>query len=202
MKNILMVMFAGFMTVVVTGCGSKVVNVVDKKHQLSHVCIEDNPKVKVDDFVPVVENVFNEWGISTEVYSKGAMPNYCITNMTYTALKSWDMSPYLSLAEVKLYKNKKQIGYAKYKLSGGSMSLDMSKWGSTESKMKPVLEELLSQYDKKEMAPPPKTIEKTESTNTNTSIDEKFKKLKKLHENGLITDEEYNAKRKELLDNY
>lgn len=91
------------------------------------------------------------------------------------------------------------IGYVEYKLNGGSMSLDMSKWASTESKMRPILEELLSKQDKKKMLPYTK---KTKVVNKISNSDEKFKKLKKLYSDGLITNKEYENKRKKLLENY
>ena len=187
-------------TLILSGCGSKVVNIVQKKDVLTHVCIENNPSVKVTDFLPVIEKVFNEWGISTETYNESKKPNYCSVNMTYTAKKSWDVTPYLSYASASLYKNSHRIGYVEYKLNGGSMSLDMSKWAKTESKMRPILEELLSQQDKKKMIPHPKNI--TKAANKTSNLDEKFKRLKTLHSDGLITDEEYNNKRKQLLKNY
>lgn len=92
-----------------SGCSSKLVNVVRKQDVLSHVCIENNPSVKVADFVPVIEKVFHEWGISTEIYDNSVKPNYCSVNMTYTARRSWDMILYLSYAFVSLYKNKHRI---------------------------------------------------------------------------------------------
>ena len=45
-----------------------------------------------------------------------------------------------------------------------------------------------------------KETTKTKTTNSNSSIKEKLKELKSLFEDGLITQEEYDAKRKEILD--
>ena len=194
MKKILSSTALFFMLVLSSGCSTKVVNVVDNIHTLSHVCIQNNPKVIVTEFVPVIENVFNDWGISTEVYNGNTLPNDCLVDMKYTALRSWDITPYLSHAEITLYKERQKIGYAEYHLTGGG-GFDLSKWASVESKMKPIIEELLASQSKKTMAPSPKaTIQKVE---VKDNVNEKFTKLKKLYEDALITDAEYDKKRKE-----
>ena len=74
--------------------------------KVSHVCIEENPKVIVHDFLPVVQKGFKRHGITTEVYEK-TMPNYCQYNLTYTALKTWDLAMYMHHAELWLYRGKK-----------------------------------------------------------------------------------------------
>jgi len=126
------------------GCSAIDVKQVDSSHNIDHVCIEDNPKVIVADFVSTVEDVFHDHGITTEVYS-GNMPDNCAFKLTYTALRSWDFSPYLSHAELRLFKGRERIGYAEYHLKGkGGFALN--KWASVESKMTPVVNQLLAQY--------------------------------------------------------
>lgn len=65
--------------------------------------------------------------------------------MTYTALRSWDFTPYLSHAELRMFKGDERVAYAEYHLTGKG-GFDFSKWDSVRSKMTPVVEELLSQY--------------------------------------------------------
>jgi len=128
-----------------TGCTAIDVKQVDSSHNIDHVCIEDNPKVIVGDFASTVEDVFHGHGITTEVYS-GEMPGNCVFKLTYTALRSWDFSPYLSHAELRLFKGRERIGYAEYHLKGkGGFALN--KWASVESKMTPVVNQLLAQYN-------------------------------------------------------
>ncbi len=145
MKNIIYGVLSLIFIFNLSGCSTKIVEPIDKKYELSHVCIEDNPKVIVTDFIPVVEDTFQSHGISTEVYYRNSIPADCSITMTYTALRRWDLSPYLSHAELRLYKKKKKIGYAEYHLTGGG-GLDLSKWASVKSKMTPVIEDLLRQY--------------------------------------------------------
>lgn len=130
--------------VVLAGCTAVEIKPVDAVYNLDHVCIEENPKVIVEDFVTTVEDAFNDHGISTEMYS-GNLPGHCSYKLTYTALRSWDITPYLSHAELRLYKGPQRIGYAEYHLKGGG-GLALNKWDSVKDKMTPVVNQLLAQY--------------------------------------------------------
>lgn len=129
--------------VLLSACTAVDVKEVDSSHKIDHVCIENNPKVIVADFVSTVEDVFQSHGITTEIYS-GIIPTHCVFNLTYTALQSWDFSTYLSHAELRLFKGRERIGYAEYHLKGkGGFALN--KWASVKSKMTPVVNQLLAQ---------------------------------------------------------
>jgi hypothetical protein len=131
---------------VLTICGCTAVRVqpIDSAANLQHVCIQENHRVKVYDFVTVLRDGFDRHGISTEVFS-GSTPDKCEYILTYTALQSWDFSPYLSHAEIRLEKSGRKIAYAEYHLSGkGGFSL--MKWQGTKAKMDPVIDELLKAY--------------------------------------------------------
>lgn len=62
-------------------------------------------------------------------------------NPTYTALRSWDFKPYLSHAELRLWHDGTQIGFAEYHLNGGG-GFDLGKWRGTNAKMDPVIDKL------------------------------------------------------------
>jgi hypothetical protein len=125
-----------------TACTSITVRPLDRALTIRHACIQDNPKVLISDFVPVLRDGFDRHGITTEVYS-GTKPTDCDYVLTYTALRSWDFAPYLSHAELRLFeKDGRQIAYAEYHLIGkGGFSL--MKWQGTKAKMDPVIDELL-----------------------------------------------------------
>jgi hypothetical protein len=83
------------------GCTSVEVRSVDAGlHSIDHVCIKENPRVNVADFGYIMEDIFSEHGISSEVFD-GTPPNDCEYVVTYTARRSWNVVPYLSYAEVK-----------------------------------------------------------------------------------------------------
>ena len=130
--------------IMVGGCTAINVRAVDPSIRLMHVCIQENPKVEVSDFIQVIRNGFHRHGIETEVFS-GSKPDGCEYVLTYTALRSWDLTPYLSEAELWLQKEGRQVAYAEYRLRGkGGFSL--MKFQGTKAKMDPVIDELLKAY--------------------------------------------------------
>ena len=136
--------FIPILAICLVGCTTINVKEVDaKKHPISTICILKNPKVLVDDFLPVVEKGFNRHGIAVELHS-GTNSKCCEYSLRYTARRSWDFVPFLSLAKLELKQHKKIIGTAQYKVSRW---LGGSKWMGTESKMNPVIDELLSGFE-------------------------------------------------------
>ncbi|EHR7166357.1 hypothetical protein KUK86_004525 [Vibrio parahaemolyticus] len=129
---------------IVSGCTSITVEPVSNEYSLEHVCIQNNPKVIVDEFVGVVEDRFQYHGITTELVD--FVPDSCDYKLTYTALRSWDFVPYLSHAELRLYKNHKKIAYGEYHLDGKG-GLDMSKFDSVKEKMTPVIDQMLGKEE-------------------------------------------------------
>ncbi len=125
----------------VTGCTSVDVQPIANTYQPEKICIEENPKVIVDDFLSVVRNRIEYHGIATEVYEQ-EIPTGCEYTMTYTAFKTWDVTTYMHHAELRLEKNGQRIGYAEYHLNGKG-GLALTKWQSTKTKMDPVVDELL-----------------------------------------------------------
>lgn len=129
------------LTVFTAGCTAVTVQPVANLAEILHVCIQENPKVMVSDFVPVLEDSFKQYGISTERVS--SIPPHCEYVLTYSARRSWDITPYLSQAELTLLKDKRPVASANYHLRGKG-GLALNKWASTDSKIRPVVDELLT----------------------------------------------------------
>ncbi len=127
-----------------SACTSINVRPLDAAAYMQHVCIEDNPKVIVEDFVSVVRDGFTRHGISSEVYS-GAKPANCEYTLTYSALRSWDGVPYLSKAELRLQRTGREVAAAEYRLKGGG-GFALTKYQGVKTKMDPVIDELLKNY--------------------------------------------------------
>ncbi|MEN8169162.1 MAG: Sbal_3080 family lipoprotein [Pseudomonadota bacterium] len=194
MKNYFLLFFA----IVVAGCTNIKVQEADPSLQLSHVCIENNSKVIVGDFLPVVRKGFIRHGITTEVY-KEKKPNHCKYHLTYTALKTWDVGTYMHHAELQLYQGINPIAYAEYHLAGKG-GLALNKWASVESKMGPVIDKLLINYTPEIVDSYRKPVNKNASpTPSNKSTAQKLRELKKLFDEGLITAQEYSAEKKKVL---
>jgi hypothetical protein len=131
-------------------CTSVRVRPVDAAANMKHVCIAENPKVIVPEFLATVRAGFDRHGISTEVYA-GDVPASCEFVLTYTALRSWDMAPYLSHAELKLESEGREVAAAEYHLNAkGGFSL--MKWQSVKTKMDPVIDQLLAGYQREATA--------------------------------------------------
>ena len=123
------------------GCTSIQVQPLDSTTALSHICIQDNPAVLVADFVAVIRARLTYHDITTEVFS-GATPAGCSYVLTYTALRSWDLAPYLSHAEVYLSSNGQQVAKGIFHLRGkGGYAL--TKFNGTKKKMDPVVDQLI-----------------------------------------------------------
>ena len=129
-------------TLALAACTSIQVRPLDAMADLKQVCIVENPKVEVGDFVDVLRDGFDRHGIATTVMSSDAARG-CDTTLTYTALRTWDFAPYLSHAELRLWRDGRQIASATYHLNGGG-GLSLAKWEGTKTKMDPVMDQLLA----------------------------------------------------------
>ena len=128
----------------VSACTSVQVNAVAEQqvNAMQQICIVNNPKVLVTDFVPVVQQRLQHHGIVSRVV-EGSEASACAYQLHYSAKRSWDFTPYMSWAELKLYQNAVLIANAEYKLVGKG-GLSLTKWQSVETKMTPVIDQLFA----------------------------------------------------------
>ena len=125
----------------VAGCTAIAVRPVEQAPEMTHVCIHENVRVQVTDFLPVLQEGLSRHGFSSETFV-GRKPPHCEFTMTYTARRSWDMAPYLSQAEIWIWRDRAEIGHAEYRLRGKG-GYSMYKWQGTKVKMDPVIDQLL-----------------------------------------------------------
>ena len=127
-----------------SACTSVKVKPVDSSMGMKHVCIQVNPAVRVSDFIDVMQDGFRRHGIATDVYN-GDVPASCHYITTYTALRSWDFKPYLSVADIRITEHGQLVASANYHLRGkGGMSL--MKWKGTKAKIDPLMDQLLAGF--------------------------------------------------------
>ena len=107
----------GIVLMLIGACTSVSVKPLNPTLGVSHVCIKENSKVAVSDFVNVIRDGFDRHGITTQVF-EGPTPSGCDYILTYTALRSWDFAPYLSHAELRIERNYRQVAFAEYHLNG------------------------------------------------------------------------------------
>ena len=177
-----------------TACTSITVQPVDPALNVQHVCIQENTAVIIDDFVEYLQDDFARYGITTEVIGN-QRPRHCEYVLSYTARRSWDMTPYMSTADLTLTRNGQRIANANYYLKGkGGFAL--SKYASTESKLDNVVDQLLANYDENPVeAVEPETSDSVFSAN----VEAELAQLNALRERGVITDAQYEDEKEQLL---
>ncbi|MGN0927180.1 Sbal_3080 family lipoprotein [Ectopseudomonas mendocina] len=155
------------------GCTST--QVTPLQSAADQMCIEENPKVQVSDFVAVLQEGFARHGIETQLYAKIPRER-CPYVVTYTARRSWDMAPYLSTAEITILGPRRQtLAKANYHLRGKG-GLSLMKWQGTRSKIDPVIDELLANAQLSATGPTETRHENTPAIRSK-SLDEQIREL-------------------------
>ena len=130
----------------ICGCYTsvKVQRVEASKYPIKLIYIKQNPQAEavVEDFVRVIEVAFQRHGIETKIVT-GEPPSDAEYVLTYATQCSWDFTPYLKHADLYLKHGTKLVGDASYHHRGG---FGLNKWASTETKMTPVVDELLAGF--------------------------------------------------------
>jgi len=146
-KGLLATMFA-LLSLAVVGCNSYDVRPMKYDPMLKTVTVVQNPRVRVTDFLNVMEDEFCARGIGVKVENEGYVAKNGEYVVTYDAHRSWDISPYLSEASVRVKKDNHVVGSGHYRHTGGGMSLSLWKWEGTRKKMAPLYEKLLREWDR------------------------------------------------------
>ena len=148
MKKIITASMAFLAMLILTGCTSKVVDTkpLDKKvyiksldttiYHIDEICIQQNNKVIVKDFLPYVRNELKKHEINSKVYNDD-ISNNCLYSLDYSADESWDIVMYFKSAEMKI---RTVIASVRFKTEDGPF---FSKYSSMEEKFTPILDELL-----------------------------------------------------------
>jgi hypothetical protein len=107
--------------------------------KISSICLERSDDIFMDDYHGIIEKnlaTLNVPSKSVELKEESG----CDHVMRYKANWRWDMAMYLTYANFSVFKGQERIGYAEYNAAGGGFRPD--KWGTTESKITPILKEL------------------------------------------------------------
>lgn len=172
MPNALPAVSLAALLLALSACTS--VDVTPLQNKPSSLCIEENPKVMVRDFVPVLQEGFSRHGIATQLYAQIPRAE-CPYMLTYTARRTWDMTPYLSSAQLTILGPRRQVmAKANYHLRGKG-GLSLMKWQGTKSKMDPVIDALLSAA--KMIDEPAASASVAAPTANSTSLDQRIRDL-------------------------
>jgi hypothetical protein len=134
-----------------TGCSIQTaVQPISYSTPISEICILENPKVIVSDVLPVIQENISKHGLRSNLYHE--IPKSCTHVLEYVAYQRWDMTTFMSEANIKLYQENKLIGSVDYKTPTGLFGaggINPAKWESTKSKLDPLLDELFKNYSSK-----------------------------------------------------
>ncbi len=107
--------------------------------EITSVCIERNDAVLMEGFLPALRRRIEAQGITASVYD-GERPEDCRYKVAYTANWQWDMAMYLTYARIEVFDGPNLVGDAVYDATGGGAN--MEKFGPTEQKIGPLIEQL------------------------------------------------------------
>ena len=201
------IMISLLVAVAVSACTSVKVKPVDSSLNVNHVCIQHNNAVTMRGFSPMLQEGFARHGISTDVFY-GPQPSRCEYILNYTALRSWDVTTYLSHAELSLSRYGEQVAFAEYHLRGkGGFALN--KWQKVQTKMDPVIDQLLAGYERDpnathspvtpQVANAVPVVNQQIETGNSTSAYAELEQLDKLLSRGIITQAEFDEEKRQIL---
>ena len=141
-----LVLFLGFALITSYGCAIKknVESAADSLRPGETICVEINPRVIEKDVLTAIELGIVRNGYRAKIYE--TIPSTCPFRLWYVAHQKWDFRTFLSDAQVRLFKDDELIGSVVYETPSGIFGgggANPAKWGSTASKLGPLLDELL-----------------------------------------------------------
>jgi hypothetical protein len=171
-------------------------------NDIQEVCIQANPQVFMSEFKNELQRQIESLGIRVTRVYEGERPPSCTTRVEYTANWKWDLAMYLTYANLRVYQGSDRlIGEATYdaKMAG----LNLGKFGTTAEKLRPLVNQLFAKAaaPRESLQAPtttPTSVKSEEPTGADR-ISERLRTLDKLLKEGLITQQEYDRKKEELL---
>ena len=124
-------------------------NVRPVRTKLDQVCIERNPTVELSDMLDVIEANLKRHGIKTRTFDMSPAP--CQYRLTYDGSRRWDVSSFLSDAQITILEDREVIGRAEYHLPAGIFGgggANPNKWRGTAFKIDPVMDQMLKEFHK------------------------------------------------------
>jgi hypothetical protein len=111
------------------------------------LCIHENPRVIIGDFLPAVESAARRHGFDVRVFRN--VPASCRVVIEYDGHQKWDFTNFMNKAEIKVFDRGVLVAEASYSTSNGVFGgggLNGEKWRSTKYKLDPLLDRIFSNY--------------------------------------------------------
>lgn len=167
----------------------------------AELCIIENDKVR-EGFLLELEKVLHEKGIRYVVTDRNYANKNCEWTVTYIARWSWDLTIYMSYAEIKVYKNGVLDGEAIYDSTRGSANL--GKFIDAEPKIRELVDQLMQRKTANPSTQATNVESKQAQTKTKNSSKSSYinelKALATLRDDSIITEEEFQKQKAEILE--
>ncbi len=178
---------------VLAACSTNRLGPIDANEGIDHLCIQKNPKVKVNDFIPALEEGFARHGVTSEVY-EGVVPRHCRYAVKYMAVQKWNLQFNMTDAKIDIFRDGRAIASGKFMLKPFS-PLQMA---STQKKLFPVIDELFVNVSQPVAVTRKAPERPNEPLTSPAAIERELDALADAYTSGRITKEEYLARRKTL----
>lgn len=132
------------LTLALTGCSNQSVDPVAPSRELSMLCIDTAEKVG-DNYADEVEAILAEMGIASRM-TGGAFSGECVHRLKTRVVWANALIPYIISLELIISEDGRTLGDASY--SVGQAYRTPERFGSAASKAKPLLKELLAEYER------------------------------------------------------
>lgn len=134
------VIFIGAVAIALSGCAIKQQVERAELSDDAMLCVIENKEVR-EGFLPELQSVLHEKGVKHSVVDAGYARSHCEWTLTYVARWSWDLTIYMSYAEINVFKDGALDGRAVYDSTGGGMNF--SKFIDAEPKIRELVDELI-----------------------------------------------------------
>jgi hypothetical protein len=107
---------------ILSACAA-VVEVKSTTLDIKHVCIQENSKAEIDDFLDLLRDGFSRNGISSEVYLD-AKPASCEYLVSYVAIQGWELlyGKFLRDAQIRIRKDGRNVASSSFHVGAGFVS--------------------------------------------------------------------------------
>lgn len=115
----------------------------DYRSEIKSICIENNPKVKINRFQEMLINRLESYRIQTQVFNFPYKPVRCEFTLNYDAIEDYDSGFFIRDATLKLYNQAGQrIGLSEYRVY--RESVDVTKHQENKIKINRLVDGLLT----------------------------------------------------------
>jgi hypothetical protein len=119
-----------------------------QKMDSKEICIIENTDMNAR-FLPAYEKALEKKGFLVNILSPGSYPAACPLSSTYLTEWSWDFVPYMSHAQIFIYRNGIMVGNALYNAPCCGWSLTFKIYEKTDNKLLKMVNQLFPDTESK-----------------------------------------------------